>query len=528
VLADMNDRTASRQIGLNPHVAFKQAVGFENQGNLREAEKIYRAILKQHPDNSNTLHNLASVLLRADRPEEATQVLRKVLNHEPRSAEIHVMLANALRKLERYDEALERTRRAITLDPGLAEAHATLAQCLSELGRYDEAVPAQARAIELAPNQPLHYYHWGQVTRWTAADPRLATLEALAEKSGSLPLDAQIHLNFALAKAYADCGDIDRAFRHQIEGGALKRQVVRYHEAITLRQLDELCQEIDAEWLRGHQGIGDPSPLPVFIVGMPRSGTTLVEQILASHPKVRALGERSIFSEGLARICATSGVPTSIARKAAQWSDSQLRKLGSLYLEAARRGVPSAVERISDKANANFQYVGLIHAALPNARIIHTRRDAVDTCLSIFSMLFLGDHQPYSYDLGELGRAYRAYDKMMAHWRNVVPGGVMLEVQYEEVVDDLERQARRIIAHCGLEWDNACLEFHKTDRPVRTASHTQVRQPIYRSSVGRPRPPRDLLLPLLQALGQATERPDPRPDSATACRDCPDSQVEPI
>ena len=153
------------------------------------------------------------------------------------------------------------------------------------------------------------------------------------------------------------------------------------------------------------------------------------------------------------------------------------------------------------KLPANFQFVGLIHAAMPNARIIHVRRDPVDTCLSLFSILFSGHAQPYSYELGELGRYYRAYEKLTAHWRALLPAGVMLEVRYQDVVDDLEQQARRMVAYCDLEWDPACLAFHKTERSVRTMSHAQVRQPIYRSSVGRARPPRELLLPLLQALG---------------------------
>ncbi len=253
--------------------------------------------------------------------------------------------------------------------------------------------------------------------------------------------------------------------------------------------------------MRQHRGAGDPSQLPVFVLGMPRSGTTLVEQILASHPKVQALGERLTLNESLARICGTQGLPPSLSNRMAQWSNPDLRRLGARYLAAVRRDVPPAAARFVDKLPANFQYVGLIHAALPNARIIHTCRDPVDTCLSMFSILFSGFAQLYSYDLGELGRYHRAYQKVMTHWRSVLPAGVMLDVQYEEVVDDFEQQARRIVAHCGLEWDNACLEFHKTARPVRTVSHAQVRQPIYRSSVGRPRPPRDLLLPLLQALG---------------------------
>ncbi|HEX3995239.1 MAG TPA: sulfotransferase, partial [Acetobacteraceae bacterium] len=157
--------------------------------------------------------------------------------------------------------------------------------------------------------------------------------------------------------------------------------------------------------------------------------------------------------------------------------------------------------RIVDKLPGNFQYAGLIHAALPNARVIHTGRDPVDTCLSVFSVLFAGTAHLYSYDLGELGRYYRAYQQAMTHWRNVLPAGVMLDVRYEAVVDDLAGEARRIVAHCGLDWDDACLAFHATKRPIRTASHAQVRQPIYRGSVGRPRPPREMLLPLLAAIG---------------------------
>ena len=258
---------------------------------------------------------------------------------------------------------------------------------------------------------------------------------------------------------------------------------------------------LDAKWMARHQRVGDPSPLPIFILGMPRSGTSLVEQILASHPKVRGLGERVTLNEAIAEVCGTTTIPPLLPQRAAHWSSAELRRLGALYIKAISRGVPAGATRITDKLPANFRFAGLIHAALPNARIIHTRRDPIDTCLSIFSILFSGHSQLYSYDLGELGRYYRAYEKVMAHRRNVLPPGVMLEVRYEEVVDNLEQQARQIIAHCGLEWDDACLEFYKADRPVRTISHAQVRQPIYRSSVGRPRPPGNLLLPLLEALG---------------------------
>jgi tetratricopeptide (TPR) repeat protein len=488
------------QVGLTPDLAFKRAVELQQRGDLPGAEKIYRAILQQYPKHFETLSNLGTVLLIGERLKESVQFLRKALKQKPNSAIVQTLLARAFHLLDRHEEALERARRAIALDPQFVDARATLAQGLAELGRYDEARAALARAIEIAPDQSRLYYYWGQIARWTADDPRLVALEALAQKAASLTLDEQVNLNFALGKAYADCGDIDRAFRCQIEGGALQRRVFRYDEASTLGELDALCLDLDAKWMARHQQVGDPSSLPIFILGMPRSGTSLVEQILACHPKVKALGERVTLNEAIAEICGTPTLPPLLSLRAARWSDTELRQLGALYIKAVSRGLPAGVTRITDKLPANFRFAGLIHAALPNARIIHMRRDPVDTCLSIFSILFSGHSQLYSYDLRELGRYYRAYEKMMAHWRNVLPPGVMLEMQYEEIVNDLEQQARRIVAHCGLEWDDACLEFHKADRTVRTISHAQVRQPIYRSSVGRPRPPRNLLLPLLEAL----------------------------
>src|ERR1700733_12652568 len=283
----------SRQVGITPDVAFKRAVELQHRGDLPGAEKIYRAILKQYPKHFETLANLGTVLLIAERLEESLQFLRKALKQQPNSAIVHTLLARALHMLDRHEEALQRARRAIALDHQLLDAYATLAQALAELGRYDEALATMTRAIEIAPDQPRLYYNWGQITRWTADDPHLAALEALMQKAASLPLAEQVNLNFALGKAYADCGDIERAFRRQIEGGALQRRLLKYDEASTLGELDALCRVLDAKWMAGHQRTGEPSPLPVFILGMPRSGTSLVEQILASHPKVKALGERA-------------------------------------------------------------------------------------------------------------------------------------------------------------------------------------------------------------------------------------------
>ena len=515
----MKDRLPAKQGRADPNsAAFERAVALQKERNFPQAAKIYRDILKRQPTSLKVLGNLAEVLVDSRRFEEALPVLRKALNQDPNSALAHVFLAKSLNELERHDEALERARRALVLDPHSGRAHAALLDVLRALGRYDEARRIVAKAIELAPNRPLFYYQWGLIARWAADDPRLAALEALAEKSKSDPGADRIGIYYALSKAYSDCGDIARAFRCQIAGGALQQPFLKYDETSNLRHLDEICRRFDAKWLERHAGAGNPSPLPVFILGMPRSGTTLVEQILASHPQVHGLGERPFFNDALTELCNKPLVPLSLAHIAEHWSDREWLELGSLYLEAVQRRLPLGTKRIADKVPDNFQLVGLIHAALPNARIIHTRRDPIDTCLSIFSILFTGGSQPYSYDLGQLGRYYRAYQKMMAHWHSVLPPGVMIDVQYEDVVGDLEGEARRIIAHCGLEWDDACLEFYKTERPITSASHAQVRQPIYRSAVGRPRPPRELMLPLLEALGIA-DVPDggePPPSGTTA------------
>jgi tetratricopeptide (TPR) repeat protein len=306
--------------------------------------------------------------------------------------------------------------------------------------------------------------------------------------------DDQLHLRFALAKAYEDAGDQEAAFAQLLEANRLKRGLMDYDE----RAMEDLFARIKAtfteERMNSRGARIAPAEGPIFIVGMMRSGSTLVEQILASHPQVFGAGELTLFKQAMSAVIGRDAYPT----KAADLSTEALRQLGLVYRESLQKEAP-AVRRITDKFLHNFLYCGLIALALPDARILHTRRDPVDTCLSCFSKLFVGEH-PYSYDLAELGRYYRAYDGLMAHWRQVLPAGMMLEVDYERVVDDLEGQARLILDFCGLPWDDAVLSFHQTARPVRTASALQVRQPIYKSAVGRWRPEEALLKPLLDAL----------------------------
>ncbi len=301
-------------------------------------------------------------------------------------------------------------------------------------------------------------------------------------------------LLFALAKASADVGRNDESFRYYLDANRAMRSVIRYNEAAVLGGYESLPRSFTAELFRAKTGFGDPSAKPIFIVGMPRSGSSLIEQILASHRDVFGAGENPFFLEAVGS--ALAGASADPAQLAAE----RVRALGAEYLRRIGIVAPQAT-RLTDKMLNNDFFVGLIHLALPNARIVHIVRDPLDTCLSIFSKHF-GATLAYAYDLAEIGRFYRAERHLMAHWQRVLPAHVMLQMRYEDVVADLEGQIRRMLDFCGLDWDPACLSFETTPRAVWTASATQVRRPLYRDAIGRWRPSDALLKPLLDGLGE--------------------------
>ena len=485
---------------LNPHLAEPT----NNSGQLltslgrhEEALTQFQHALSVQPDRALAHYNLGTALGALNRHEEAVAHYRKALAERPDYPAALNNLGNSLHALFRPAESLEAFETLLALNPKNAAAHFGVGNALQVLGRVDEARQAFERAVALAPDVALIHHALVETKRLREDDPQLAVMENLAQHAGSLPESEQIELHFALAKAYDDIGRTEPAFEHLQTGNLLKRRSIVYDESVALGALRAIERVFTAEMMDARRGLGDPSEVPVFIVGMPRSGTTLVEQILASHPRVFGAGELQYLAELISAGHAGAQFPSDFS----SLSGERLRQFGSRTVERLQSHALEA-DRIADKLPANFRLIGLIHLVLPRARIIHVRRDPIDTCFSCYTKLFPSG-QDYAFDLGELGRYYRAYESLMDYWRSVLPAGAMLEVQYETLVADLEGQARRMIEYCGLEWDERCLRFYETERSVRTASFAQVHKPLYGNSIGRWRPYEAYLQPLLEALGVA-------------------------
>jgi tetratricopeptide (TPR) repeat protein len=469
---------------------------------FEEALASYDRALMVRPDHAEALYNRGVTLQALQRFQEALASYDRALRIRPDYAEALCNLGNVLREQGRLGEAEAACRQAIALNPNLAVAYNDLGATLTNIGRLADARRAFEQAVQLAPQDTLHFLNLGDVRRFAAGDPYVAAMEELARNIALLPVNQQIELHFALAKAYEDLGRRNESFQQLLAGNALKRRQIAYDETTTLALFERIRALFTPELMRTFQNVGDQSSVPLFIVGMPRSGTTLIEQILASHPQVFGAGELPNLGEAAVSIRPDGGPIVPFPEVMLNISGKHLQRLAARYVYEITRLAPTATH-VTDKMPSNFFYAGLIHLALPNARIIHVVRDPVDTCMSCFSTLFSGS-QPSAYDLAELGRFYRAYEALMQHWHQVLPPGRILDVRYEDVVADLEVQARRIVVHCRLEWDRRCLVFHQTERPVHTASATQVRRPIYSSSIGRWRGREAFLRPLLAELSGRT------------------------
>ena len=508
-----------------------QAVALHQNGALAQAESLYLQILARDPSHFAARHLLGVLRYQQERSSEALALITAALEINPGFAEAHSNQGAVLKSLGRLDEALAAYERALALNPELAVALNGRGATLSDLNRLEEALASYNQALAIALDFATALGNRGQVLQYLGkleaaradfqraltldpgltnvyldyvdlapvapTDPHLKAMETLAQTS--LSDTGRLQLDFALAKAYGDLGDQDAGFRRLLSGNALKRGRIRYDEAAALGYFDRIEAIFTPELLRLKEklGGGSPSAAPIFILGMMRSGSTLVEQILASHPKVHGAGELRTFTRLTETVRDGDGNLMAYPEFVPGLDAGALSQFAAHYLAEIRSLSPAP--HVTDKMPENFFFAGLIHLVLPQARIIHTVRDPVDTCVSCFSKLFTAE-QNHTYDLAELGRYYRRYQKLMAHWRKVLPPGRMLEVQYEDVVADFETQARRIIAYCGLDWEPRCLDFHATERPVRTSSVAQVRQPLYPGAVGRAHRYEAFLGPLRDAL----------------------------
>jgi tetratricopeptide (TPR) repeat protein len=490
----------SRAVTLNPGHARAHnnlGVALASQGRIAEAIAQYRQAIALMPAYADAYNNLGAALSVKGRFAEAVPAYERALAINPNNTNVHANLGAALADLGQLGDAAMHIKKALALNPRHAEAQNTIGNICTNQGEFGEAIEHFGQAIAIKPDYAEAHLNRAQVKFFHRGDSELAALEELAANRDLSPKKA-VFIHFALAKALEDTADYVRAFEQLRKGNALKRAQTDYQEATVLRQFPRIPAVFSRGLFDHFRGAGDFSTTPVFILGMPRSGSTLVEQILASHPLVHGAGELLDF-EAVTKSVIQAAKPALPYPECVPTLDAAtFRRIGQAYL-ARLAALSDGKVRIVDKLPGNFLNIGLIHLALPNARIIHAVRHPAATCLSCYSKLFTSGN-PYAYDLGELGRFYRHYQGLMAHWRSILPPNAMLEVVYEGVIEDLEGEARRLIDYCGLPWDDHCLSFHTTNRTVRTASAVQVRKPLFRGSLERWRNYQSELAPLLNQL----------------------------
>ncbi|MFZ1906672.1 MAG: sulfotransferase [Steroidobacteraceae bacterium] len=471
-------------------------------GVLDDAELLLRAVLQLAPDYRAARYDYVRVLLDQQRPIKAREELDKLLSEEPRNVSYRTAYATALVLLGQAEQGVRLYRELLAEEPrgaGAPEVQLSIAHALKTLGQTPESIAAYQAAASLRPGYGDAYWSLANLKTYRFTDEEITRMRA-CESAPTVQAVDRFHLCFALGKALEDRSEYTESFRYYERGNALKKAHSRYTPALIERNARLQTEVCTAEFFAAHRGVGCQSEEPIFIVGLPRSGSTLLEQILASHSQVEGTLELAeiprIVAELLGR--APDEAPPRYPGVLAELGAAELRRLGERYLDetrAYRTGKP----RFIDKMPNNFRHIGLIHLILPRARIIDARREAMACCFSNFKQLFASG-QEFTYSIEDIARYYRSYVALMAHWDAVLPGST-LRVQHEDVVADLEGNVRRILDFCGLEFEPACLTFYKTERSVRTASSEQVRQPIYREGIEQWRNFEPWLGPLRQALG---------------------------
>ncbi len=484
-----------------------QVEWFENLGNalrdlgeLKEALGCFRRAVELDPDRAAGHFNLGNVLLDFGQLDQAAASYSRALRLQPGFAAAHLTLSMARRRQGLTADAEACCEAALAITPESAEALSFLGELRADRGRFAEALTLFRRAIELDPYFPSAWIGIATHHKMTGGDAAwLDGVQAVLAKG--LPLRHEVSLRHALGKYFDDVGEYPQAFASYAQANELtKRYGAAYDRGAVARRVDRNIERFDRQRLHAASSRGVSSELPVFIVGMPRSGTTLAEQILASHGDVFGAGELTFWDNAAAAFAAVAG-DTAAGDPAA--GAGMISRMAAACLERLQ-AIGGGVRRVVDKMPANFLNLGLIYAALPAARIIHMRRHPIDTCLSIYFQTFSTTH-PYANDLDNLAHYYQEYARMMQHWREVLPATTLLEVPYEALVADQEAWTRRMVEFIGLPWDPSCLEFHRTERVVITSSKWQVRQKMHAASAGRWRNYADFVGPLHGLLSAAVE-----------------------
>ena len=485
-------------------------------GRNDEAIATLRKALRENPDNVDALHTLAQAYWGdEERVSDIEALLRKATELAPGLVPAWIMLGMLLHQSDRSEEAIACYQRAGEIEPDNPSVWSGLGADYAQIGDMEKSAAAYGRSVALQPGQPgIHMSHahalkalgrqsealreyrtaiaqkpdFGEVY-WSMANLKVfrfepaevAAMEAQVKRDDLSP-SADVHFRFALGKACEDAGDYDRAWEFYHSGNQRQRPLVSYDPVGFEARHQQMAQVFTREFFDQHAGQGFESDAPIFIVGLPRSGSTLIEQILASHSQVEGTLELPTLGDIAVSVARYRGGRVEYPEAVRQLTGRDFRAYGKEYIEQTKTFRTTSKPRFTDKLPNNFSHVGFAHLILPNAKIINARRHPLDSILGSYKQLF-GKGQNFTYDMDELVLYYRQYHEIMKHWHRVLPGKV-LDVHYEETVGDLESQVRRILAHCGLPFEEACLRFHETHRAVRTASSEQVRQPLYTRALG--------------------------------------------
>lgn len=460
-----------------------------------EAANEFRRVLEISPDDISATLALALALRHLEDYDGASTWLNQILKADPGHIDALFQKGLLLQEQGALPEARKTLERIVSVEPDHAGAHNLMGVVSQALGELDEAVARFRRAISIQPHFAEAHRNLAMARRHEVVDDDVRRTQRLMD----LDTDevTTMHAEFALAKIFDDLGQIDDAFAHLSHANRLKRRSIHYDVSQDRIFFESLKRTFDPTFFANREHWGEDDTAPIFIVGMPRSGTTLVEQIMASHPRVWGAGE-ILDLDRLLWSARGADQTQDWCEAMVSLSQNDVEELATSYLHVLKQRTQGA-DRVTDKTPGNFHYIGMIRVMFPRAKIINCVRNPLDTCFSCYQNYFTRGVR-FTYDLQELGTYYLLYSSLMDHWREALPGFVY-DFCYEDLLQNQEAESRRLLDFCGLEWDPVCLDFHRTERPVQTASVVQVRQPIYRSSVGRATQYANHLMPLRDALG---------------------------